>query len=214
MASQSSNRSGSWETRRETHAHKTTRDKGAKLLDDAQRTVRATSRQNLGRLLPERAYSRKITIQRLHTQLAKMAQMMALWNHMNALMCRVFSSSLGDLELKWFDKLPTGLIHTFHQLTESFIAQFMINTKTTLFGLWVEDFGHPLCVCVCLARGIKVLSHIKCIKNMQKALVFENLFSSCHCCYFFFSFSFLLETQVLVWNLCKAVKTKKHYQAL
>ena len=31
-------------------------------------------------------------------------QMMALWNHMDALMCRVFPSSLGDLELKWFDR--------------------------------------------------------------------------------------------------------------
>ncbi|XP_057495649.1 uncharacterized protein LOC130780645 [Actinidia eriantha] len=56
-------------------------------------------------------------------------QVMALWNHMDALMCRVFSSSLGDLGLKWFDKLPQGLIENFHQLTESFMARFVINTK-------------------------------------------------------------------------------------
>ena len=48
---------------------------------------------------------------------------------MDALMCRVFLSSPGDLGLKWFDKLPARLIENFHQLTESFVAQFMINTK-------------------------------------------------------------------------------------
>ena len=39
-------------------------------------------------------------------------QMMALWNHMDALMCHVFPSNLGDLGLKWFDKLPAGSIET------------------------------------------------------------------------------------------------------
>ncbi|GFZ21894.1 hypothetical protein Acr_29g0010560 [Actinidia rufa] len=50
-------------------------------------------------------------------------QMMALWNHMDALMCRVFPSSLGDLGLKWFDKLPPGSIESFYQLIESFVAR-------------------------------------------------------------------------------------------
>ena len=31
-------------------------------------------------------------------------QMMALWNHLEALMCKVFPSSLGDLRMKWFEK--------------------------------------------------------------------------------------------------------------
>ncbi|XP_057473961.1 uncharacterized protein LOC130762288 [Actinidia eriantha] len=56
-------------------------------------------------------------------------KMMALWNHMDALMYWVFPSNPGDLRLKWFEKLPAGLIERFHQLTESFIAWFMINTK-------------------------------------------------------------------------------------
>ena len=56
-------------------------------------------------------------------------KMMALWNHMDALMCWVFPSSLGDIGLKWFDKLPARSIENFHQLTESFVAQFVINTK-------------------------------------------------------------------------------------
>ncbi|GFS42094.1 hypothetical protein Acr_00g0078070 [Actinidia rufa] len=36
---------------------------------------------------------------------------------------------LGDLGLKWFDRLPLGSIESFYQLTESFIARFVINTK-------------------------------------------------------------------------------------
>ena len=48
---------------------------------------------------------------------------------MDAPMCRVFPSSLGDLGLKWFNKLLAGLIENFHQLIESFVAHFVINTK-------------------------------------------------------------------------------------
>ena len=44
-------------------------------------------------------------------------------------MCRVFLSSLGDLGLKWFDKMVATLIEKFHQLTESFVARFIINMK-------------------------------------------------------------------------------------
>ena len=55
--------------------------------------------------------------------------MIALWNHMDALMCWVFLSSPGDLRLKWFDKLPARLIENFHQLIELFVAWSVINTK-------------------------------------------------------------------------------------
>ena len=41
---------------------------------------------------------------------------------LNALMYKVFPSSLGDLGLKWFDCLPVGSIENFHQLAESFIS--------------------------------------------------------------------------------------------
>ena len=58
-------------------------------------------------------------------------QLMVLLNHMDALICRVFPSNLEDIGLKWFDKLPPRPIENFHQLTESFVAQFMINTKAS-----------------------------------------------------------------------------------
>ena len=73
MASQSSNCFDSQKTRRETpHVPKIPRRKGGKLLDDAQRGAKATSRQNPGRLLPRGVDSRDITIQHLQTQLAEM----------------------------------------------------------------------------------------------------------------------------------------------
>ncbi|GFS32725.1 hypothetical protein Acr_00g0024210 [Actinidia rufa] len=52
------------------------------------------------------------------SHVSHLRQLMALWNHMDALMCRQFPSSLGDLGLKWFDKLPAGSIENFHQLKE------------------------------------------------------------------------------------------------
>ena len=63
------------------------------------------------------------------SHISHVRQIMAWWTHMDALMCQVFPSSLGDLGLKCFKKLPKGLIKNFHQLTESFVARFVINTK-------------------------------------------------------------------------------------
>ena len=36
---------------------------------------------------------------------------------------------LEDLILKWFDRLPVGSNESFHQLTESSVVWFVINTK-------------------------------------------------------------------------------------
>ena len=44
-------------------------------------------------------------------------------------MCQVFQSILGDLRLKWFDRLPVGSIESFHHLTKLFVARFVINKK-------------------------------------------------------------------------------------
>ncbi|GFZ16838.1 hypothetical protein Acr_26g0001080 [Actinidia rufa] len=52
-------------------------------------------------------------------------KVMALWNHLGAIMCGMFPSSLGDLGLKWFEKLPTGSIGSFYQLSESFVARLV-----------------------------------------------------------------------------------------
>ena len=44
-------------------------------------------------------------------------QMMKIWNHLDAFMYKVFPSSLGDLGLKLFDKLPIGSIRSSYQLS-------------------------------------------------------------------------------------------------
>ncbi|GFZ11459.1 hypothetical protein Acr_22g0008570 [Actinidia rufa] len=78
MASQSSNRFSSRETRRETlHAPKTLGGRRVKLLDDAQRTARATSRQNPCRFLLGGGDSWDMTIQRLQTQLGQHGTVLA-----------------------------------------------------------------------------------------------------------------------------------------
>ncbi|XP_028115676.1 uncharacterized protein LOC114313495 [Camellia sinensis] len=59
-------------------------------------------------------------------------------------MCKVFPSSLGEIGLRWFDRLPAGLIRGWKQLSEEFLARFVSNTKIpkkpdTLFGLRKEQ---------------------------------------------------------------------------
>ena len=73
MVSQNSNHSGSHETPRETpHEPKTLGHRGGKLLEDAQRAARATSRCNPSRLLPRGVDSQDITIECLQRQLAEL----------------------------------------------------------------------------------------------------------------------------------------------
>ncbi|XP_028079416.1 uncharacterized protein LOC114281164 [Camellia sinensis] len=69
---------------------------------------------------------------------------MSLWSRDEALMCKVFPSSLGETRLQWFDRLPTGSIRGWKQLSEEFLARFVSNTKIpkepdTLFSLRKEQ---------------------------------------------------------------------------
>ncbi|XP_028076624.1 uncharacterized protein LOC114278726 [Camellia sinensis] len=78
------------------------------------------------------------------THISHYKQMMSLWNRDEALMCKVFPSSLGETRLRWFDRLPAGSIHSWKQLSKEFLARFVSNTKIpkepdTLFGLRKEQ---------------------------------------------------------------------------
>ena len=42
-----------------------------------------------------------------------------------ALLCRIFSSSLGPMPMRWFDGLRTNFISSFKKLTQSFCSQFI-----------------------------------------------------------------------------------------
>ena len=52
-------------------------------------------------------------------------QMMSLHTHNDALMCKVFHSSLGSTALKWFNGLRKGSIHSFSELIQEFGVRFM-----------------------------------------------------------------------------------------
>ena len=52
-------------------------------------------------------------------------QMMSLHSRNDALMCKVFPSSLGPTALRWFNGLRKGSICSFGQLIEEFGVQFM-----------------------------------------------------------------------------------------
>ncbi|XP_075670273.1 uncharacterized protein LOC142640053 [Castanea sativa] len=52
-------------------------------------------------------------------------QMMSLHAHNNALMCKVFPSSLGPTALRWFNGLKKGLVHSFSELIQEFGVRFM-----------------------------------------------------------------------------------------
>ena len=52
-------------------------------------------------------------------------QMMSLHTHNDALICKVFPSSLGPIALSWFNGLRKGLIHSFAELIQDFGVRFM-----------------------------------------------------------------------------------------
>lgn len=52
-------------------------------------------------------------------------QAMTLHADDEALMCRIFPSSLGPLAVRWYYKLEPASIKSFHQLQESFRARFI-----------------------------------------------------------------------------------------
>ena len=51
--------------------------------------------------------------------------MMYLHSHNDALMCRVFPSSLGPTTLRWFNELRKGSIQSFAKLIQEFGVRFM-----------------------------------------------------------------------------------------
>ena len=54
---------------------------------------------------------------------------MSLHTHNNALMCKVFSSSLGPMTLRWFNGLRRSSIHSFAELIQEFGARFVTYSR-------------------------------------------------------------------------------------
>jgi hypothetical protein len=56
-------------------------------------------------------------------------QSMTLHLGNDALMCRMFPSSLGPMSLRWFNCLQHSSIHSWDELAEAFVSQFITNNK-------------------------------------------------------------------------------------
>ena len=56
-------------------------------------------------------------------------QIMSLHTHNNALMCKVFPSSLGPTTLRWFNRLRKGSIHSFAELIQEFGTRFVTYSR-------------------------------------------------------------------------------------
>ena len=57
--------------------------------------------------------------------------MMSLHTHNDALMCKVFPSSLGPMALRWFNGLQKGSIHSFAELIQEFDARFITSSQVS-----------------------------------------------------------------------------------
>ncbi|XP_023885897.1 uncharacterized protein LOC111998010 [Quercus suber] len=56
-------------------------------------------------------------------------QRMAIHSRNEALMCKVFPSSLGPVVMRWFNGLEEGSIRSFEELTKAFGARFMTRSR-------------------------------------------------------------------------------------
>ena len=71
---------------------------------------------------PFNSYDRKTD---LIEHVSHYIQMMSLHSRNDALMCKVFPSSLGPIALRWFNGLRKGSIRSFGQLIEEFGVQYI-----------------------------------------------------------------------------------------
>ncbi|XP_050281070.1 uncharacterized protein LOC126721973 [Quercus robur] len=56
-------------------------------------------------------------------------QRMAIHSQNEALMCKVFPSSLGPVAMRWFNSLKTNSIDSYKQLTQVFCSRFITNNR-------------------------------------------------------------------------------------
>jgi len=59
-------------------------------------------------------------------------QRMTIHSRNEALMCKVFPSSLGLVAMRWFDKLEEGSISSFEDLSRAFGARFVTCSRVPL----------------------------------------------------------------------------------
>ena len=79
--------------------------------------------------LPRRFHQPTFAMYNEHTDLvehmSQFKQKMAVHSQDEALLCRVFPSSLGPMPIRWFDGLRTNSISSLKKLTQSFCFRFI-----------------------------------------------------------------------------------------
>ena len=60
------------------------------------------------------------------------SQKMAVHSKDEALMCKIFPSSLGPMAMRWFNGLKANTIDSFKKLTQSFVARFITCNRVPL----------------------------------------------------------------------------------
>ena len=72
-------------------------------------------------------------------------QKMAVHSKDEALMCKIFPSSLGPMAMRWFNGLKVNSIDSFKKLTQSFGAHFITCSRGSIafriFALYVHARG-------------------------------------------------------------------------
>ena len=56
-------------------------------------------------------------------------QKMAIYSQNEALMCKIFPSSLESMAMRWFNSLKTNSVGSYKQLTQAFCSRFITNTR-------------------------------------------------------------------------------------
>ena len=86
-----------------------------------------------GARLPQQFHQLTFTLYNGRTDLvehvSQFNQRMAVHSKNEALMCKVFPSSLGPVAIRWFNGLKMNSIDSYKQLIQAFGSRFIMNTK-------------------------------------------------------------------------------------
>ena len=85
--------------------------------------------------LPRRFHQPTFAMYNGHTDpvehVSQFKQKMTVHSQDEALLCRVFPSSLGPMPMRWFDRLRTNSISSFKKLTQSFYYRFITCSRVS-----------------------------------------------------------------------------------
>ena len=99
------------------------------------------------------------------------SQKMAIHFRDEALMCKIFPSSLSPMEMRWFNGLKANFIDSFKKLTQSFDARFITCSKVPLpLGSRITDLGETLqdSLDLLTLRRLMLYFESQCNKSQRK----------------------------------------------